>query len=274
MPSETQTRLRKLIQSFMSKWTANYALHIDPLHYMKLFAKWKAKKEPLKEIPVEVKKEFRTLALILKNKGLVKPSWKYSITGRIYCSEPNLQTIPLDSPFWQAVKNTFPTLYALDYRQAEIFALAALAKDEKLISDIQNKIDFYSFIHPDTPRDQAKALVFSFLYGEKPIPQILFDLYPTFANFVQELKKESQITTPLGITIETYNTTNYLAQAAIAECILLAMTLTKAYTPEPIIILPRHDELVANEYVFTKKAMQQASIILLGYKAPIRVKLL
>lgn len=274
MPSETQTRLRKLIQSFMSKWTANYTLHIDPLHYLKLFAKWKAKKEPLKEIPVEVKKEFRTLALILKNKGLVKPSWKYSITGRIYCFEPNLQTIPLDSPFWQAVKNIFPTLYALDYKQAEIFALAALAKDEKLISDIQNKVDFYALIASNIPRDQAKGLVFSFLYGDKSIPQVVFDTYPIFANFVEQLKKKNQIETPLGITIETYSTTNYLAQAAVAECILLAMTLTKAYIPEPIIILPRHDELVTNECIFTKRAMQQASTILLGYKAPIRVKLI
>lgn len=272
MSSETQTYLRKLIRSFMSKWTENYALHIDPLHYMKLFAKWKAKKEPLKEVSNEVKKEFQTLALILKNKGIVKPSWKYSITGRIYCFEPNLQTIPLDSPFWQAVKNTFPTLYAIDYRQAEIFALAALAKDEKLIAAIQNKIDFYTSIFPNTPRDQAKSLVFSFLYGEKPIPQVVIDTYPTFANFIEQLKKEKQIETPLGIKIETYHTINYLAQAAIAECILLAMTLTKAYVPEPIIILPRHDELVANEYIFTKKAMVQASTILLRYKAPVRVK--
>lgn len=103
-------------------------------------------------------------------------------TGRLSCSAPNLQNIPVRTEEGKAIRKAFlpnregEVLLAADYSQIELRVLAHLSQDEGLISAFQRDID----IHLDTAsrifrvepssvtslmRSQAKVVNFGVLYG-------------------------------------------------------------------------------------------------------------
>lgn len=98
-------------------------------------------------------------------------------TGRLSCSDPNMQNIPRD----KAVKNIFVSkpgyrLLQLDYSQAELRVLALLSDDEYMIKAYQEGRDFHdavaeSMFGPNFDKEQrvlAKTINFGIAYGRGP----------------------------------------------------------------------------------------------------------
>jgi DNA polymerase-1 len=102
-------------------------------------------------------------------------------TGRLSCSEPNLQNIPIRTELGREVRNTFIAedgynLVVADYSQIELRIVASLAQDEKMIEIFEKGED----IHRATAaaingvsldnvtkemRNAAKEVNFGVLYG-------------------------------------------------------------------------------------------------------------
>jgi len=103
-------------------------------------------------------------------------------TGRISSMNPNLQNIPIRSPFGQQIRRAFLAsspdhlLLSADYSQIELRVLAHLSEDPDLLENFQNGGD----IHTDTAthlfrvlpadvtkemRRRAKAVNFGIIYG-------------------------------------------------------------------------------------------------------------
>ncbi len=105
-------------------------------------------------------------------------------TGRLSCSNPNLQNIPVRTPVGQRIRDAFipaegRVLLSADYSQVELRVLAHLSEDEVLVDafrsgdDIHVRTASHVFdVPPDavTPeqRDQIKAINFGILYGSSP----------------------------------------------------------------------------------------------------------
>lgn len=98
-------------------------------------------------------------------------------TGRLSCSDPNMQNIPRD----KAVKNIFVAkpgykLLQLDYSQAELRVLALLSGDEYMIKAYQEGRDFHDAVAegmfgPNFDKEQrvlAKTINFGIAYGRGP----------------------------------------------------------------------------------------------------------
>jgi DNA polymerase-1 len=103
-------------------------------------------------------------------------------TGRISCTEPNLQNIPIRQEFGRQIRKAFIpggdeyTLLGADYSQIELRILAHLSKDPSLIDDFRNGADIHRRtaarvfgVAEDevTPsqRSGAKAVNFGVIYG-------------------------------------------------------------------------------------------------------------
>lgn len=122
--------------------------------------------------------------LVHEQTGRLHCSFSQTIaaTGRLSCSDPNLQNIPVRSEDGKAIRKAFlpnregEVLLAADYSQIELRVLAHLSQDEALISAFQRDVD----IHLDTAsrifrcdpanvtslmRSQAKVVNFGVLYG-------------------------------------------------------------------------------------------------------------
>lgn len=98
-------------------------------------------------------------------------------TGRLSCSDPNMQNIPRD----KAVKNIFVAkpgykLLQLDYSQAELRVLALLSNDDYMIKAYQDGRDFHDAVAegmfgPNFDKEQrvlAKTINFGIAYGRGP----------------------------------------------------------------------------------------------------------
>ena len=102
-------------------------------------------------------------------------------TGRLSCTEPNLQNIPIRDDYGRLIRKAFIALdghsfTGSDYSQIELRILAALSGDEALISDFKAGKDIHRataarvFDIPEdevTPLDRtkAKAVNFGVVYG-------------------------------------------------------------------------------------------------------------
>ena len=116
--------------------------------------------------------------------GRVRPHFMQTVaaTGRLSCTEPNLQNIPIRDEYGRMIRKAFPvseddnSFTGSDYSQIELRILAALSGDESLISDFREGKDIHRAtaarvfdLAEDevTPLDRtkAKAVNFGVVYG-------------------------------------------------------------------------------------------------------------
>ena len=103
-------------------------------------------------------------------------------TGRISCTEPNLQNIPIRQEFGRQVRKAFvpsgenSVLVGADYSQIELRVLAHMAEDQVLIDAFNNGEDIHRStaanvlgVNPEDitveERSRAKAVNFGVIYG-------------------------------------------------------------------------------------------------------------
>lgn len=145
-------------------------------------------------------------------------------TGRISCTEPNLQNIPIRQELGRRIRKAFVAgngylLMGADYRQIELRILAHLAGDETMLDGFRRGEDIHRItaakvlgvpeddITPEQ-RSRAKAVNFGVIYGmsgfglseelgisrmeaERYIQQY-FDKYHTVKDFLDRLVREGK----------------------------------------------------------------------------------
>jgi len=115
--------------------------------------------------------------------GRVHTSYHQAVaaTGRLSCSDPNLQNIPIRSPEGRRIRQAFIApeghkLIAADYSQIELRIMAHLSSDEGLLTAFSNGIDIHSATAAEVfdvsvdlvttdLRRSAKAINFGLIYG-------------------------------------------------------------------------------------------------------------
>ncbi len=115
--------------------------------------------------------------------GRVRPHFMQTVTatGRLSCTEPNLQNIPIRDDYGRLIRKAFVAengniFTGSDYSQIELRILAALSGDESLISDFRSGKDIHKATASrvfDIPEDEvtaldrtrAKAVNFGVVYG-------------------------------------------------------------------------------------------------------------
>jgi DNA polymerase-1 len=158
-----------------------------------------------------------------------------TVTGRLSCSSPNLQNIPIRTQEGKKIRESFTPqnegwlFLSLDYSQIELRILAHMSGEKALISAFNNDLD----IHKDTAsavfnvpldkvtpqmRYQAKAVNFGILYGQssfglakelsisvaeaKKIIDTYFEKYPKVYLCIQDLidkaKRDKKTVSLLG----------------------------------------------------------------------------
>jgi DNA polymerase-1 len=115
--------------------------------------------------------------------GRIHSTWNQTgtATGRLSSANPNLQNIPIRSPYGREIRKAFVaargfTFVAFDYSQLELRIAADLASDEKMSAAFRKELDIHALtaaevnnipVEQVTPqlRYKAKALNFGILYG-------------------------------------------------------------------------------------------------------------
>lgn len=115
--------------------------------------------------------------------GRVRPHFMQTVaaTGRLSCTEPNLQNIPIRDDYGRLIRKAFVAekgdlFTGSDYSQIELRILAALSGDESLIADFRAGKDIHRATASrvfDMPEDEvtaldrtrAKAVNFGVVYG-------------------------------------------------------------------------------------------------------------
>lgn len=163
-------------------------------------------------------------ALVHESSGKIHASFNQTIaaTGRLSCTDPNLQNIPIRDESGRAIRRGFVAsgkdnvLLSLDYSQIELRIMAHFAKDEALLRAFSEELDIHamtaaSVFHVDESevtadmRSRAKTVNFSIIYGvtEFGLGQNLsisreearsyidrfFDAYPGVKKYMDETVK-------------------------------------------------------------------------------------
>ena len=120
---------------------------------------------------------------LIGNDGRVRPHFMQTVaaTGRLSCTEPNLQNIPIRDDYGRLIRKAFVAdggklFTGSDYSQIELRILAALSGDESLIADFRAGKDIHRATASrvfDIPEDKvtaldrtrAKAVNFGVVYG-------------------------------------------------------------------------------------------------------------
>ncbi|HWQ99977.1 MAG TPA: DNA polymerase I [Candidatus Methylomirabilis sp.] len=128
-----------------------------------------------------------TLPELADKGGRIHTTFNQAIaaTGRLSSSEPNLQNIPIRTELGRKIRRAFIAdpgmeLLSCDYSQIELRVIAALAKDEKMLSAFRSGQDIHTAtaaaiwnIPPgEVTKDQrraAKAINFGIIYGQGPV---------------------------------------------------------------------------------------------------------
>ena len=154
----------------LDKLKGSYGIVADILEYRKLAKLNSTYVEGLKSVIAE--------------DGKVHPHFMQTVaaTGRLSCTEPNLQNIPIRDDYGRLIRKAFVTdsesnsFTGSDYSQIELRILASLSGDESLINDFRQGKDIHKatasrvFNIPEdevTPLDRtrAKAVNFGVVYG-------------------------------------------------------------------------------------------------------------
>lgn len=117
--------------------------------------------------------------------GRVHPSFHQTgaVTGRLSCSDPNLQNIPIRTELGAAIRRAFvpsdaeSVLVKADYSQIELRVLAHFCKDENLIAAFREDRDIHAFVAAQLAgvpieqvtkdqRARAKTVNFGIVYGQ------------------------------------------------------------------------------------------------------------
>lgn len=119
----------------------------------------------------------------IKEDGKIHPIFKQAITrtGRLSCTEPNLQNIPIRSEEGKQIRKAFlpeegHIIMSSDYSQIELRLLAHISKCDSLINafnhheDLHTKVasDIYEIPIEEVTKDErrtAKAVIFGIVYG-------------------------------------------------------------------------------------------------------------
>ena len=121
---------------------------------------------------------------LIASDGRIRAHFQQTVTatGRISCTEPNLQNIPIRDEYGRQLRHAFlpkdknHILIGADYSQIELRVLAHLSGDEGLIADFKDGADIHRatasrvFNIPydevtSTERSRAKAVNFGVIYG-------------------------------------------------------------------------------------------------------------
>lgn len=156
----------------------------------------------------------------------------FAETGRLSCTDPNIQNIPIRSDEGRVIRSLFNSgkekyFISIDYSQVELRIIAHMANEEQMINDFNQGLDIHTetakkIFHIDevtsTKRSQAKAINFGIIYGMSPYglaKQVgisneeavefinrYFKTYPKIKQFMQDqivyAKKFGQVKTHFG----------------------------------------------------------------------------
>ena len=160
-------------ESVLAELALEYDLPREILSYRKLF---KLKNTYVDALP----------PLVHPETGRIHCTFHQTIaaTGRLSCSNPNLQNIPVRTPIGQRIREAFVAaegrvLLSADYSQVELRVLAHLSEDEALVGAFRSGEDIHvrtaSEVFGIPPervtseqRDRIKAINFGILYGSSP----------------------------------------------------------------------------------------------------------
>ena len=123
--------------------------------------------------------------MVSKKTGRIHPSFHQTaaVTGRLACSDPNLQNIPIRTETGAQIRRAFipgkrdQVLIKADYSQVELRVLAHFSKDEALAAAFRDDRDIHAFVAAQiegVPLDQvtkaqranAKTVNFGIVYGQ------------------------------------------------------------------------------------------------------------
>jgi DNA polymerase-1 len=169
--------------------------------------------------------------------GRIHPNFSQigAITGRLSCSDPNLQNIPIRTPMGAQIRRAFvpgdsdSVLIKADYSQIELRVLAHFSKDKALAAAFAEDRDIHAFVASQIDgvplesvtaeqRSRAKTVNFGIIYGQsafglarqtgmsqsdaKIFIERYFARYPRIRGFLDECiahaKKHGFVKTMLG----------------------------------------------------------------------------
>ncbi len=182
---------------------------------------------------------------------IIHPIFKQTLarTGRLSCTEPNLQNIPTKDEYGKLVRKAFvpqnDLFISFDYSQIELRLLAHISKDESLIEAFVNDEDIHTHVAADIygideqdvspiQRKTAKAVIFGIVYGisgfglgenlhinqkdAKEFIQKYYDFYPSVKmymdNIINEAKQQGYVKTLFGRirVIDELKSTNFMVR--------------------------------------------------------------
>ena len=168
-PGKNKSGSYSTAADILDKLRDSYGIVADVLEYRKL--------SKLNSTYVE------GLLPLIGEDGRVRPHFMQTVaaTGRLSCTEPNLQNIPIRDDYGRLIRKAFvagdgAVFTGSDYSQIELRILAALSGDESLIADFRNGKDIHRATASrvfDIPEDEvtaldrtrAKAVNFGVVYG-------------------------------------------------------------------------------------------------------------
>lgn len=168
------------------------------------------------------------LAEAIGTDGRIHCSFNQTITatGRLSCTNPNLQNIPVRTELGRSIRKVFVpedgyVFVDADYSQIELRIMAAMSGDRNLIDAYRNKVDIHRLTASEVfhvpfdevtaeLRSNAKAVNFGILYGissfglgqglnisRKEAEQYIakyFETYPVIKEFLDKLVEEARNT--------------------------------------------------------------------------------
>ncbi len=126
------------------------------------------------------------LPLLMDKSGRVHTDYQQTVaaTGRLSSTDPNLQNIPIRTPWGRLIRDAFVAgegnwLISADYSQIELRVMAHLSGDETLIDSFLKNEDIHARTASDVfgvpmdkmtkdIRNQAKAINYGINYGQSP----------------------------------------------------------------------------------------------------------
>lgn len=123
------------------------------------------------------------LIKLIASDGRIHPHFQQTVaaTGRLSCTEPNLQNIPFRDDYGRLIRKAFVagsgrTLISADYSQIELRIMAALSGDEDMIEAFNQGKDIHRITASkvfgipaeevnSSQRSRAKAVNFGIIYG-------------------------------------------------------------------------------------------------------------